>query len=81
MKRVLVVEKTSAATIESVNVLNVVSEHDNVTQARHFLKNEADDGTYSILTQVLADVLVKTRKETKRDLEGGQGFIHRGVNK
>jgi len=60
---------------------DVVSEHDTVAQARHFLKNEAPDGTYSILTQVLADVLVKSRKETKRDLEGGQGFIHRGVNK
>lgn len=80
MKRVLVVEP-SGDTGPQDPELRVVSEHDTVAQARHFLKNEADDGTYSILTQILADVLVKSRKETKRDLEGGQGFIHRGANK
>jgi len=78
MKRVLVIEVVSG---DPTPALNVVSEHDSVAGARHFLKNEADDGTYSILTQILADVLVKSRKETKRDLEGGQGFIHRGANK
>ena len=78
MKRVLVVELGGG---QATVVLSVTSEHDTVAQARHFLKNEAEDGTYSILTQVLANVVVKMRKETRRDLEGGQGFIHRGVNK